>query len=133
MDRARKIKGVYKQKLFELVSKNGHQAFLLLIEALFQNQLDSIADKLLTYVAAQSSEQSFIALPSSPLAGKNDVIECNICMNDKKSVTLNRYLFYAKADRKFRTKYKINCIPVQILHVPVHVLCSVRSEDAEHI
>ena len=30
---------------------------------------------------------------------------------------------YAKADRKFRTKYKVNCIPVQILHVPVHVLC----------
>ena len=25
------------------------------------------------------------------------------------------------------------CIPVQILHVPVHVLCSVKSEDAENI
>jgi len=40
---------------------------------------------------------------------------------------------YGKADRKFRTKYKVNCIPVQILHVPVHVLCSLKSEDAKHI
>jgi len=72
-------------KLFGLVSKKGHRAFLLLIEALFQNQLDSIADKLLTYVAAQSSEQSFIALPSSPLAGKNDFIECNMRVEGRKA------------------------------------------------
>ena len=80
-------------KLFGLVSKKGHRAFLLLIEALFQNQLDSIANKLLTYVAAQSSEQPFVATPSSPAtivtkANQDDITECNVCMNDTKTVAL---------------------------------------------
>ena len=65
--------------------------------------------------------------------------ECTVFLLYLRSLK-NNYFFcwsnnwnYAKADRKLRTKYKVNCIPVQILHVPVHVLCSVKSEDAEHI
>jgi len=83
-----KSKEYINTKLFGFVSKKGQRAFLLLLEALFQNQLDSIANKLLSYVSAQSKEQPIVTLSSATNVSKSNDIECNICMNDKKSVTL---------------------------------------------
>ena len=72
------------RKLFGLVSKKGPVAFQGLVHALLQNQLNLIADKLLSNLGTQSSDPTSVT--TSPNTKPDDITQCNICMSDSKSV-----------------------------------------------
>ena len=76
------------RKLFGLVSKKGPRAFHLLIEVLLQNQLSRIAEKLLSNIVEQPAVLSSSSSINFVKSDQDVIMECNICMTDKKSVAL---------------------------------------------
>lgn len=80
--------------LITILQRRGPQAFQLFIESLLQNNLNHVADKILSNVSGRgNTPRSMTASNNTTVSTTNSINEdtniCNICMDNRISVTLD--------------------------------------------